>query len=240
MATGEQIRSPVFSNGEAAMSVHFDRVRGHWIVRWRDNGRQRARRFDDEGDARAFDAAVRRPEHASAESLQARIETLEAQLRAERGHESVYAYKTAGGPRWRFVFRQSDGSLTTRRGFASRTAAVAARRVAVESVRRGEVKVTRETFGEFWTRLLAERRPYVTAGTLQDSATAGAPNKRADAQEPSTARRKPLACRESQPTTACAEAPTPASRRASSASAPGRGATANPTQGCWPHGGAAP
>ena len=27
----------MFSNREAAMSVHFDRVRGRWIVRWRDN-----------------------------------------------------------------------------------------------------------------------------------------------------------------------------------------------------------
>ena len=30
------------------MSVHFDSVRGRWIVRWRDNDRQRARRFADE------------------------------------------------------------------------------------------------------------------------------------------------------------------------------------------------
>jgi hypothetical protein len=48
----------VFSNREAAMSVHFDRVRGRWIVRWRDNGRQRARRFADEAEALAFDARM--------------------------------------------------------------------------------------------------------------------------------------------------------------------------------------
>src|SRR5205823_5656534 len=48
-----------------------------------------------------------------------------------------------------------------------------ARRAAVEAVRRGEAKVARETFGEFWARLLADRRPYVTAGTLQDYATHG-------------------------------------------------------------------
>jgi hypothetical protein len=40
------------------MSVHFDRARERWVVRWREAGRQRARRFADEGDARTFDARV--------------------------------------------------------------------------------------------------------------------------------------------------------------------------------------
>jgi len=43
------------------MSVHFDRVRGRWIVRWRDNGSQRARRFADEAAARDFGAGFRPP-----------------------------------------------------------------------------------------------------------------------------------------------------------------------------------
>jgi uncharacterized protein YodC (DUF2158 family) len=39
------------------MSVRLDR--GAWEVRWHDGaGRKRARRFDDEQAARAFDAAI--------------------------------------------------------------------------------------------------------------------------------------------------------------------------------------
>ena len=34
------------------MSVHPDR--GRWVVRWRDNGTQRARRFKTEAEANAF------------------------------------------------------------------------------------------------------------------------------------------------------------------------------------------
>jgi hypothetical protein len=93
--------------------------------------------------------------------------------RNEPGGGGVYSYATAAGPRWRFVFRQSDGSLTTRRGFPSRGAAVAGRRTAIERVRRGEVRASRETFAEFWATVLEAKRPYVTAGTLQDYATQG-------------------------------------------------------------------
>jgi hypothetical protein len=60
------------------------------------------------------------------------------------------------------VYRQSDGRLTSRRGLASRSAAVAARAIAVEQVRRGEVRATNDTFGEFWTKHLEAKRPYVT------------------------------------------------------------------------------
>src|SRR5439155_20044011 len=80
--------------------------------------------------------------------------------------DGIYPYETAAGQRWRFVFRQSDGSLTTRRGFTTRAGAAAGRRAAVEAVRRGESKISRETFGDFWARFLADRRPYVTPGTI--------------------------------------------------------------------------
>jgi integrase len=43
----------------------------------------------------------------------------------------------------------------------------------VESIERGEVKVARESFGMFWTRLLEERRPYLTAGSFIDFETHG-------------------------------------------------------------------
>ena len=42
--------------------------------------------------------------------------------------DGVYAYDTSAGVRYRFVFRQHDGTLSTRRGFTSRHAAVTARR----------------------------------------------------------------------------------------------------------------
>ena len=132
------------------MSVHFDRVRGRWIVRWRDNGRQRARRFADEASALDFEAGLGPPPQ---EAQPTRTARLEARVVDQGG---VYAYETTVGTRWRFVYRQSDGSPTTRRGFESRGAAVAARRAAVERVRRGEVRASRETFGEFWA---ASSRP---------------------------------------------------------------------------------
>lgn len=71
------------------------------------------------------------------------------------------------------MFRQSDRSLTTRRGFTSRGAAQAARAATVEEVRRGDVIVNRGTFAEFWDQLLQAKRPYVTPGTLQDYKTHG-------------------------------------------------------------------
>jgi integrase len=141
------------------MSVHFDRVRERWVARWREAGHQRARRFASESEARAFDARV-----APARPVAAV---------AEDGGGGVYTYATTDGTRWRLVFRQSDGRFTSRRGFTSRTAALAARAIAVEAVRRGDVRATRDTFGEFWAKVLEAKRPYVTAGTLQDYATQG-------------------------------------------------------------------
>jgi len=63
-----------------------------------------------------------------------------------------------------------SGSFATGEGYR---AAVTARRRLVESIARGEVKPARETFGEFWTRYLEERQPYLTAGTLIDYETHG-------------------------------------------------------------------
>ena len=83
----------------------------------------------------------------------------------------VYAYETSAGSRWRFVYRQSDDRLTTRRGFRSRSTATTACPIAVEEIRRGEVRSTPDTFDEFWAKLLETKRPYVTAGTPQDNTT---------------------------------------------------------------------
>src|SRR4051812_21412185 len=44
----------------------------------------------------------------------------------------------------------------------SRFAAVTARAIAIEGVRCGDVRATRDTFGEFWAKVLEAKRPYVT------------------------------------------------------------------------------
>ena len=77
----------------------------------------------------------------------------------------VYSYKTAEGVRWRFVYRRSDGAQTSKRGFASERTARDARRRLIEQVERGEVRHTKETFGDYWDRWLARRRPYLEPGT---------------------------------------------------------------------------
>jgi hypothetical protein len=85
----------------------------------------------------------------------------------------VYSYRTAAGVRWRFVYRRSDGTQTTKRGFTGERAAVAARRRLIEQVERGEVRHTKETFGGYWARWLARRRPYLEAGTWTGYEIAG-------------------------------------------------------------------
>ena len=87
--------------------------------------------------------------------------------------DGIYAYDTRGGTRYRFVFRQSDGTPSSRRGFTSRRAAATARRHLVESIERGEVKVPRQTFETFWLQVLEERRPYMTKGSAEDFQTHG-------------------------------------------------------------------
>jgi integrase len=145
------------------MSIDYEPDRRRYRVRWREHGRQRSRRFLSRRDAEAFAA-----------SLQPAPEPPPVPPPAEPDGSGVYAYATTAGPRWRLLYRQSDGTLTTRRGFASRAAAVAARATAVEAVRRGQLKVvSRATFAECWSTFLALKRPYVTAGTLQDYDTHG-------------------------------------------------------------------
>jgi integrase len=63
------------------------------------------------------------------------------------------------------VYRRSDGRQTTKRGFASERAARDARRRLIEQVERGEVRHNKETFGGYWERWLARRRPYLETGT---------------------------------------------------------------------------
>jgi integrase len=135
-----------------SVSLH----QGGWEVRWRDaTGRRRARRFPSEEAARAFDAAI-----AEVSPAFRRADT------ARYGRNGgVYSYATASGTRWRFVYRRTDGTQTTKRGFASERAARDARRRLIEQVERGEVRHTKETFGGYWERWLTRRRPYLERGT---------------------------------------------------------------------------
>lgn len=151
------------------MSVHYDRQRGKYMVRWREDGRNRVRRFDTIEAAEAFDVEVKRSHGWTAAS--ARGEQA-SPPRQQRG-DGIYPYRTRRGSRWRFKFRQSDGTVSSRRGFTSHRAAATARRRLVESIERGEVKVSRETFETFWKRLGEEKRPYMTAGAHLDLMTHG-------------------------------------------------------------------
>jgi integrase len=136
------------------MSIHTDRNR--WIVRWRDgSGHQRGKRFASEELARGFDAGLQE------------VGPRERQSLATSGRGGVYPYATKGGTRWYFKARDSAGQQTTRRGFTSERAARKAKRRLTEQVERGEVRHTRESFGAFWHRWLARRRPYLEPGTWQ-------------------------------------------------------------------------
>ncbi len=135
-----------------SVSVRYHR--GGWETRWRDaSGQSRSKRFKSEDAARAYDEAVR--------------EVSPAARRADLAHggSGVYSYSTREGIRWRFVVRRSDGSQTSKRGFTSQRAAAEARRRLVEQVERREVVHTTETFGRYWERWLARRRPYLEEGT---------------------------------------------------------------------------
>ena len=134
------------------MSVRQDR--SGWEVRWRDgSGARRAKRFSSEEAARGYDEGRREVSPAARRSD------------AARGGAGVYSYVTHAGIRWRFVVRRSDGSQTSKRGFTSQRAATDARRRLVEQVERREVVHTTETFGRYWERWIARRRPYLEDGT---------------------------------------------------------------------------
>jgi hypothetical protein len=63
------------------------------------------------------------------------------------------------------VFRRSDGTQTTKRGFLSETAARDERWRLVEQIGRGEVRHTKETFERYWARRNERRRPHLEPNT---------------------------------------------------------------------------
>ena len=153
------------------MGVQYDAGRQKFVVRWREQGRQRTRRFATEDEAAAFDATINRNGRGRLPELDRLPEPRQRDARL-RG-DGIYAYKTGHGVRWRFNFRQSDGTLSTRRGFTSRAAAATARRRVLEEIRRGELVVVRESFETFWHRVLRDKKPFMTSGSHQDFATHG-------------------------------------------------------------------
>ncbi|MHB1570821.1 MAG: hypothetical protein ACYCXW_20980 [Solirubrobacteraceae bacterium] len=97
------------------MSVRFHR--GGWAVRWRDSaGRERSRHFPYQAQTRVFDEAL-----AEVSPAARRTDT------ATHGRRDGIYYDTAAGIRRHFVYRRSDGSQTTKRGFTSKRAARDAR-----------------------------------------------------------------------------------------------------------------
>jgi integrase len=145
------------------VSIDSDEAKQRWRVRWREEGRQMRRRFVTREEAAAFEEARQHDPLAPPEPAPSR-----RRARPRPSGDGVYAYETKAGTRYRFVFWQSDGSQSNRRGFTSRREASRARRRLIESIERGEVKVARETFGTFWTLFLDERRAYLTKGSIAD------------------------------------------------------------------------
>jgi integrase len=83
----------------------------------------------------------------------------------DRSGDSIYAYETKEGTRYRFVYRDPAGKQSQKRGFTSRTAARRERQRIISQVQRGELRVSRETLGEYWERWLVRRKPHLAPGT---------------------------------------------------------------------------
>jgi len=82
--------------------------------------------------------------------------------------DGVYRYRTRSGVRWRFVFRRADGRLSSRRGYATRAAAVTARHELIEMLMAGVRPTDPSRFDAFFTQIVKEKRAYLTVGALED------------------------------------------------------------------------
>jgi len=162
------------------MSVQFDSSRNRWVVRWYEAERQRSRRFADQRAAHDFDAERRAAKTAARQQreaalagelaqLRARVETLEQQLPDDARSSGVSAYATRQGVRWRVAVPQPDGTVTTRRGYRTREAACLAR----DRLTQLASPSAQASFACYWRAWLAEKRPYLTAGALEDLETHG-------------------------------------------------------------------
>jgi hypothetical protein len=108
----------------ALVGVHYDPSRRKYTVRSIEDGRRRIRRFEREADALEFADRNTPPDNRIAASAPSPA------ARAANPHgDGIYRYETKDGPRWRFVFIQSDGDallVRTPTGAPSRSAVLAA------------------------------------------------------------------------------------------------------------------
>jgi hypothetical protein len=106
------------------MGVHCDPSASSTSCAGRDLDRDPTRRLDTEAEAVAFAGTVATREPPSLNSEPGPTAVSAAADRLQRGRrDGIYPYETERGTRSRFVFRQSDGSISSRRGFTSRRAA---------------------------------------------------------------------------------------------------------------------
>jgi hypothetical protein len=110
LATGDGKPSPLLSPLRSwPVGVSHDRTRGKYVVRWTADGRRRTKRFDAETDADQFFSAL----ESSSAGRPLALPRMDPSLGTSRG-DGIYRYETNDGPRWRFVFIQSDGSRSSR------------------------------------------------------------------------------------------------------------------------------
>jgi hypothetical protein len=109
VATGPHLCGPPCGPLEAAVSVDVDPSKSRWRVRWRENGKQRSRRFASEAEAVAFDEARTLPQPTTAA----------APLRTRAEGDAIYAYATKAGRRYRSYsdLGRQTRSTTTRQQF---------------------------------------------------------------------------------------------------------------------------
>jgi integrase len=83
--------------------------------------------------------------------------------------DGIYRYTTKDGEqRWYVKYRDSTGKSSTKRGFTSPRAAAKARAKLVQDAGDGAFVINVVTFGDLFDRWLAERRPYLEAGSYHD------------------------------------------------------------------------
>ena len=139
------------------MGVRYD-ARGTCGVRWNADGRRRVRRFESELEVIAFAESVASAGQRTTLAARPRARRRGAPGRgaADESPRWELLVRDLGGTRCRFTFRQSGGTMFSRRGFTSRKAAADATPRLLEGIRRGEVRVSRDTFETFWHRVLGE------------------------------------------------------------------------------------
>src|SRR4051794_33421323 len=83
-------------------------------------------------------------------------------------YPGVYSYEVRGGTRYACTYRDARGRQSFKRGFTSPLAASKAKAGLDVRARAGELVVTRMTYGEWFERWLAARKPYLEANSYRD------------------------------------------------------------------------